>query len=57
MVDRKAACLVDKSDNMMVAVLDEWMVDCWEVYWDVYWADRKVIDLLVVELVMTMVEQ
>ena len=46
----------DKSDDEMVAMLDEWMVDCWEECRNVYWADRKVIDLLVVELALTMGE-
>ena len=49
--------MADQSGDEMVVVLDEWMVDCGDVYVDVYWAGRKVIDLLVVELAMMMVEQ
>ena len=46
--------MADQSGDKMVAMLDEWMVDCWDVYLDVYWAGRKVIDLWVVELAVTM---
>ena len=37
--------MADESGDEKVALWVEWMVDRLEVYWDVYWADRKVIDL------------